>query len=123
LNDQLAAAQASTGNPLGQSTEAPSEAAVAPAADRGDAQPADSASQGGNGADSGETGSRSSREPQAPVGTTYRVQEGDTLQSIAQKFYGDERKYTLITKANHISASKVLVPGQKLIITSDPEQQ
>jgi nucleoid-associated protein YgaU len=47
---------------------------------------------------------------------TYVVRRGDTLWHIAKKFYGDGKKYTLITRANNIIDPASLKIGQKLII-------
>jgi LysM repeat protein len=47
--------------------------------------------------------------------TTYKVQSGDTLGRIAQKFYGDASKYPLIQKANNLTGGNIWV-GQTLVI-------
>ncbi|MBX7169576.1 MAG: LysM peptidoglycan-binding domain-containing protein [Pyrinomonadaceae bacterium] len=50
---------------------------------------------------------------------TYVVQPGDWLSKIAQKYYGDPMKYTVIHKANLGVIGpdpNVIKPGQKLII-------
>ena len=39
-------------------------------------------------------------QPQVPTGRFYTVQSGDTLGSIAKKFYGDGRKWPTIAAAN-----------------------
>lgn len=54
-------------------------------------------------------------------GTTYVVQEGDTLTTIAQKFYGDPAKFDLIVDANNLDESTQLRVGQELIIPPDPD--
>jgi len=36
----------------------------------------------------------------APTGETYTVRAGDTLSSIAERFYGDAREWRLIFEAN-----------------------
>ena len=46
----------------------------------------------------------------------YTVQRGDTLWHIAQKFYGDGKKYRLIIQANNITDPGTLAVGRKLII-------
>lgn len=48
--------------------------------------------------------------------TTYTVQSGDTLASIARKLYNNVRKYPLIRQANNINAEGHLYVGQVLII-------
>jgi len=40
-----------------------------------------------------------------PAGKTHTIVKGDSLWSIAQKYYGDGKKYELIMKANNISDS------------------
>lgn len=49
---------------------------------------------------------------------TYSIKKGDTLWSIAVKFYGDGNKYPKIAKENNISSSQYtsLPIGKKLII-------
>ncbi len=51
-----------------------------------------------------------------PAKIPYTVKKGETLAVIAEKFYGDIKKYTLIASYNFISDPKTLEPGQKLII-------
>lgn len=51
-----------------------------------------------------------------PAKIPYTVKKGETLAIIAEKFYGDIKKYTLIASYNLISDPKTLEPGQKLII-------
>ncbi|NLG68688.1 MAG: LysM peptidoglycan-binding domain-containing protein [Firmicutes bacterium] len=46
----------------------------------------------------------------------YRVQRGDTLWLIAQRFYGDPTAYTLIAQANGLSDPHRLVAGQELLL-------
>jgi nucleoid-associated protein YgaU len=113
LNDQLAAAQANATNPLVDSNETES----------GEEEDHQLASRDDSDAESRDTSQRSRRAVEAPAGsTTYTVRDGDTLNSIARKFYGDERKYTLIAKANNLTRGKVIVVGQKLIIPADSDQ-
>ncbi len=49
---------------------------------------------------------------------TYTVQSGDTLWSIAKKYYGDGSKYTEIVNANsdNIKNPNLIYVGQKLVI-------
>ncbi|MBI9064748.1 MAG: LysM peptidoglycan-binding domain-containing protein [Marinilabiliaceae bacterium] len=46
----------------------------------------------------------------------YIVQSGDTLGGIANHFYGDSSKYTLIAEANHIKNPNSIQVGRELII-------
>lgn len=52
----------------------------------------------------------------APGGRTYVVQEGDTLSTISQRFYGTARNYLLIMQANNIEDARALRVGQRLVI-------
>ena len=47
---------------------------------------------------------------------TYKVQKGDTLGKIAQRFYRDPSKYPLIVAANAIKNPDKLDLGQELVI-------
>lgn len=49
--------------------------------------------------------------------STYTVQHGDTLWSIAQKVYGDPFQWTVIAKANNLSHPSVIHAGNVLTIT------
>jgi nucleoid-associated protein YgaU len=65
------------------------------------------------------------REPEpAPVptggGTTYTVEDGDTLESIAERFYGNRSQFTLIQQANGGVDSTTLQVGQELRIPPAP---
>lgn len=51
-----------------------------------------------------------------PAKIPYTVKKGETLAIIAERFYGDIKKYTLIASYNFIADPKTLEPGQKLII-------
>ena len=68
--------------------------------------------------------------PVAPVGRvlrvaprTYVVQSGDTLNSIAERLYGDGGKETILREANRnlVAASQGLRAGMVLIIPLDPQ--
>jgi hypothetical protein len=48
--------------------------------------------------------------------SSYTVQGGDTLYSIARALWGDQAMWFLIAEANGITAATQLVPGQRLII-------
>ena len=54
---------------------------------------------------------------EAAVATTYVVQKGDTLGSLAKKFYGNESQWKLIAEANKVDPKKLQI-GQKLTIPS-----
>ncbi len=49
---------------------------------------------------------------------TYKVQKGDTLQKISQKFYGTSKKWTWLYKANkdRLKSPDNIYPGQTLVI-------
>lgn len=51
-----------------------------------------------------------------PAKIPYTVKKGETLAIIAERFYGDVKKYTLIASYNFISDPKMLEPGQRLVI-------
>jgi chitinase len=53
---------------------------------------------------------------QIPFGLQYTVQSGDTLASIAQRFYGDSSQWTLIQNANPGINPNNLQIGQQLLI-------
>lgn len=63
-------------------------------------------------------------EPPAQVGDVlkenlpgeYTIKEGDTLFTIAQKYYDDGYKYTDIVKANNMQNENAIEVGQKIII-------
>lgn len=46
----------------------------------------------------------------------YTVVYGDTLRKIAVKFYGDDKKYTLIKDVNQIEDENIIFPGMALKI-------
>jgi LysM repeat protein len=47
---------------------------------------------------------------------TYTVKPGDTLAIIAQKFYGDIKKYTILAETNDIQSPYTLFEGQSIIV-------
>ena len=57
----------------------------------------------------------------ANVGDTYVVKPGDTLQSIAQKFYEDRTLDDVIARANDITDPSQLTIGRQLVIPKRPE--
>jgi peptidoglycan L-alanyl-D-glutamate endopeptidase CwlK len=52
--------------------------------------------------------------------TTYVVQAGDTLSHIAQRFYGDASRYSLIASTNGLANPNLIVVGQELVIPALP---
>lgn len=48
------------------------------------------------------------------AGSTYVVQKGDTIYSIARKTYGDTKKVKAIIDLNHLADPNKLTVGQKL---------
>jgi LysM repeat protein len=55
----------------------------------------------------------------------YKVQEGDTLQKIAKKFYGSMKKWTVIYKANkaNLKGPDKIYPGQVIDIPAGAIKQ
>ncbi|GAB4151032.1 MAG: hypothetical protein Kow00107_01590 [Planctomycetota bacterium] len=51
---------------------------------------------------------------------TYKVQAGDTLQTISKKFYNTYHKWSVIAKANNITNPASLKVGQDLVIPDVP---
>lgn len=51
-----------------------------------------------------------------PVSQTYVVQAGENIYRIAQKFYGESAKYSLILEANKLREDARLIPGTVLKI-------
>ncbi len=54
--------------------------------------------------------------PAAAGGGTYTVQKGDTLWSIAQRFYGNGQRWQDIAAANPQVDAKRLIVGQQLVM-------
>ena len=54
--------------------------------------------------------------PSASPGS-YRIQAGDTLQSIAQKAYGDSRLWYLIAEANGLAGDRDLRVGATVTVS------
>lgn len=48
--------------------------------------------------------------------TIYTIQEGDSLSTLAQKYYGDGEKWILLAKENKIIDADNLEPGMKINI-------
>lgn len=55
-------------------------------------------------------------EVQETLPTNYEVLKGDTLVKIAQKFYNDPNKWTLIAKENKLANPSVIHPGNIFVI-------
>ncbi|MFN5128426.1 MAG: LysM peptidoglycan-binding domain-containing protein [Sphingomonadaceae bacterium] len=53
---------------------------------------------------------------QGAAGGSYRVNQGDSLQGIAQSLYGDSSLWYKIAEANGLSAAAALVEGQTLVL-------
>ncbi|MDZ4831936.1 MAG: LysM peptidoglycan-binding domain-containing protein [Phycisphaerae bacterium] len=51
--------------------------------------------------------------------TTHLVLEGETMSSIAEKYYGDKNKWQLIAKANPLIDPRGMKLGTKLVIPAD----
>ena len=60
--------------------------------------------------------------PAAPGTTSYKVEKGDTLQTISKKFYGTFNKWRVIADANNISNPASLRIGQVLSIPQAASQ-
>lgn len=56
-----------------------------------------------------------------PPGQVYTVQAGDTLWSIATKFYGNGTKYPVIQRANNLPENSIIQIGSILTIPPFPE--
>ena len=46
---------------------------------------------------------------------TYKIQDGDTIETVAEKFYGSTERTDKIRKFNKVEFSR-LVPGRILLI-------
>ena len=57
------------------------------------------------------------------TGTKYTVESGDTLQSIAEEFYGDASLDDYLAEVNNITDPTALGVGQELIIPDDPPSE
>ena len=73
---------------------------------------------GGDGGD--EEATEEASDPAGGDGQTYTVQSGDTLTTIAEKFYGDATAFDLIVDANNLDSSTGLRVGQELVIPEKP---
>ena len=76
---------------------------------------------GGDGADEGAAGEATEAATEGEDATDedgqkYTVQSGDTLTIIAERFYGDPRKFDLIVDANNLTSATSLRVGQELVI-------
>jgi nucleoid-associated protein YgaU len=61
---------------------------------------------------------------QAPAGSRYTVQKGDTLSAIAKREYGNPNEWRRIYEANRdqIDDPDLIRPGQQLTIPGKTEQ-
>jgi nucleoid-associated protein YgaU len=61
---------------------------------------------------------------QAPAGSRYTVQKGDTLSAIAKREYGNPNEWRRIYEANRdqIDDPDLIQPGQQLTIPGKTEQ-
>jgi nucleoid-associated protein YgaU len=68
----------------------------------------------------GEAQTLSRPTPASAAPTSYRIQAGDTLRSIAQRAYGDQSLWWVIYQANRgsLTAPDDLRIGQEIIIPS-----
>lgn len=57
------------------------------------------------------------------TGQRYTVKSGDTLTSIAEKFYGDSTLDDFLAEMNNISDPTALSVGMELIIPDNPPEQ
>ncbi|HEX2296284.1 MAG TPA: LysM peptidoglycan-binding domain-containing protein [Actinomycetota bacterium] len=73
---------------------------------------------GGGGGDSEAT----DPEGETEGGETYTVEQGDTLASIAEEFYGNASLDDFLAEANGITDPESLAVGQELIIPPEPEE-
>jgi LysM repeat protein len=55
-----------------------------------------------------------------PPGTTYKVRAGDSLSTIAEKFYDDASLDDYLAEVNGISDPTALSVGQEILIPDDP---
>lgn len=76
-----------------------------------------------NGEASGNGGSEASGSNGSAADTerTHVVERGETLSELADRYYGDGDKHTLITEANDIDEDNPLQVGQELVIPPDPD--
>lgn len=76
-----------------------------------------------NGEASGNGGSETSEANGSAADTerTHVVERGETLSELADRYYGDGDKHTLITEANDIDEDNPLQVGQELVIPPDPD--
>lgn len=75
---------------------------------------------GGGNNQGGEEATEAATEQAVGDGQTYTVQSGDTLTTIAEKFYGDATAFDLIVDANNLDSATGLRVGQELVIPEKP---
>lgn len=54
--------------------------------------------------------------PAQPAASTHRVVRGDTLWSLAERYYGDGKRWRDIAQANGITNERRLIVGTELVI-------
>lgn len=58
-------------------------------------------------------------EPVEPEYEEYLIQPGDSLSSIAKKFYGDETKYSYIAGCNNLDSNEYIYAGETIKLYRD----
>lgn len=74
---------------------------------------------------SAQSGIRSGHTPASAEGRCHTVQEGETLFSLAQRYYGDRDKFDLIYRSNRarLHGQDTLEPGTVLVIPEEPDNE
>lgn len=75
----------------------------------------------GEASGNGGSGASDSNGSGADTERTHVVERGETLSELADRYYGDGDKHTLITEANDIDEDNPLQVGQELVIPPDPD--
>lgn len=109
VSDELDAANAEIGNLRGQVETLQQEAAAAPEEEGEEATEAPA-----------EPEAEEEQDP-AQEARSYVVKSGDTLSTIAERFYGDTGYASLIAEANGITDPAALHVGTELTIPPEPE--
>lgn len=68
-----------------------------------------------------ETDDSNASNSSADTEKTHVVERGETLSELADRYYGNGDKHTLITEANDIDEDNPLQVGQELVIPPDPD--
>ena len=77
---------------------------------------------GSPGAAAGGADGATDPEDESEGGETYTVEAGDTLEIIAEEFYGDASLDDFLAEANGITDPERLFIGQELVIPPKPEE-